>query len=186
VRVDLVQLRISPRSTAELLSSESRRRARARRGGPRSACWRLRSASAGAPANLCDGSSDPRRASGGSARASGMVRHPAHRRPRQSRANLPQGAKVVRPVGRLHLDALRQARSTVCGSTADGVPGEGWVGSIALRTHVLASLKTPPRQAPGSAMRLASRTAVVTPRGRERGGLVRAANVQLATAIMGI
>jgi hypothetical protein len=56
-------------------------------------------ASAGAPANLRAGAENRtclRRGRSGFWDGG----HPAHRRPRRSRADLPRGAKVVRPVGR--------------------------------------------------------------------------------------
>ena len=47
--------------------------------------------------------------------------HPAHRRPRRSRADVPLGRQIVRPVGRSALPPRGRPTPRVCGSTADGM-----------------------------------------------------------------
>lgn len=66
--------------------------------------------------------------------------HPVCRRPRQSRAGAAPGVQVVRTVA-LHLDARNHARSTVCGSTADGM-GAGVSGELRSETERPASVTT--------------------------------------------
>ena len=116
----------------------------ARRGRTRSACWRP---PAGAPARLCGSQNQTMPPAGTLGFWDGC--HSAHRRPRQSRADLPQGAKVVRPVG----------RSTWTGQTR---PGRA---KLARRDARIGSMSSPFRSV-GSETRKTSRVDL----GRQRSG----------------
>ncbi|MGH3767895.1 MAG: UTRA domain-containing protein [Pseudonocardiaceae bacterium] len=68
---------------------------------------------------------DAQTASGGGAQASGIGCHPDHHRPRRSRANLPCGAKVVRPVGRSTLAPQGRPAPRCVGRRRTGWQGVG-------------------------------------------------------------
>jgi hypothetical protein len=99
----------------------SRRRASAALARPRSPCWRRKRRHRPARRADCFTGALILCASGGALQASGMVGHPDHRRPK-AKPSRPALGRQGRSSGRaLHLVAPGQARSTACGSTADGM-----------------------------------------------------------------
>jgi hypothetical protein len=82
----------------------------------------------------------------------GVLIHPVCHRPRTSRADQGQGAKVVLPVGSSSLDPLALARSPEGGSTADGMIKMGRILETAIHPTAVPTPQPSERgSAPGRA-----------------------------------